>query len=224
MLLRVKSVSLFRFTMLLQGHNSLPFSVYNVKQGQIGLPFPIYNVITGSNQSPLFDLQCYYKVKSVSLFRFTMLLQGQIGLPFPIYNVITGSNQSPLFDLQCYYKVKSVSLFRFTMLLQGQIGLSFRFTRFLQGQIGLPFSIYNVFTVWHDSFSFRCTGISHNIYQVVVDYFIYLHVIYGIFWQYLRYIYMILPLEPLHFTGLSSIFTCSAPNIYTSFTVTFNIL
>ena len=53
---------------------------------------------------------------------------------------------------------------------------------------------------------------------------IYLHVIYRFFWQYLRYIYMILPLEPLHFTGLSSIFTFSAPNIYTSFTVTFDIL
>ena len=77
----VKSVSLFRFTMLLQGQTSLPFSIYNVKQGQISLPFSIYNVITGSNQSP-----------------------------FSIYNVITGSNQSPLFDLQCYYRVKSVSL------------------------------------------------------------------------------------------------------------------
>ena len=144
-------------------------------QGQISLPFSMYNVITGSNQSPFFDWHCYYRVKSVSLLRFTMILQsqiqdslfrftrflqgqtslpfsiynvkqGQISLPFSIYNVITGSNQSPLFDLQCYYRVKSVSPLRFTVLLQGQIGLSFRFTRFLQGQIGLPFSIYNVIT------------------------------------------------------------------------------
>ena len=148
-------------------------------QGQISLPFSIYNVITGSNRSL-----------------------------FSIYKVFTRSNWSPFFDLQCYYRVKLVTIFRFT--------------RFLQGELSLPFSIFSVFTVWNDSFSFRFTGISHNIYQVVVDYFIYLHVIYRIFWQYLRYIYMILPLEPLHFTGLS--FTCSAPNIYTSFTVTFNIL
>ena len=79
---RVKSVSLFRFTRFLQGLISLPFSLYNVITGQIALPFPIYNVITGSNQSPLFDLQCYYKVKSVSLFRFTVLLHGQIALSF----------------------------------------------------------------------------------------------------------------------------------------------
>ena len=128
----VKSVSLFRFTMLLQGQTSLPFSIYNVKQGQISLPFSIYNVITGSNQSPLFDLQCYYRVKSVSPFRFTVLLQGQIGLsfrftrflqgqiglPFSIYNVITGSNWSLFFDLQGFYRVNSVSLFRFSVFLQ----------------------------------------------------------------------------------------------------------
>ena len=40
---------------------------------------------------------------------------------------------------------------------------------------------------------------------------------------------MILPLEPLNFTGLSPFFTCPAPNIYGNsiysiFTVTFNIL
>ena len=109
------------------------------------------------------DLQCYYRIKPVSPFRFTMLLQGQISLPFSIYNVITGSNQSlfsiykvftrsnwsPFFDLQCYYRVKLVIIFRVT--------------RFLQGELSLPFSIFSVFTVWHDSFSFRFTGISHNI-------------------------------------------------------------
>ena len=87
---------------------------------------------TGSNQSPLFDLQCYYRVKSVFLVRFTRFLQGEISLSFSIYKVFTGWNQSPFFDLQCYYKVKSVT--------------RFRFTRFLQGQIGLSSSIYKVFT------------------------------------------------------------------------------
>ena len=43
-------------------------------QGQIGLPFSIYNVITGSNESPFFDLQGYYRVKLVTLFRFTRFL------------------------------------------------------------------------------------------------------------------------------------------------------
>ena len=166
---------------VITGSNQSPFSIYNVITGSISLPFSIYNVITGSNRSL-----------------------------FSIHKVFTRSNWSFFFDLQCYYRVKLVTIFRFT--------------RLLQGELSLPFSIFSVFTVWNDSYSFRFTGISHNIYQVVVDYFIYLHVIYRIFWQYLRYIYMILHLEPLHFTGLSSIFTCSAPNIYTSFTVTFNIL
>ena len=62
--------------------------------------------------------------------------------------VVTGSNRSLFFDLQGFYRVKSVSLFRFT--------------RLLQGEISLPFSIFTVFTVWSDSFSFRFTGILHN--------------------------------------------------------------
>ena len=76
----LKSVSLFRFTMFLQG--------------QIGLPFSIYNVITGSNQSPFFDLQCYYRVKSVCLSRFTRILQGEISLPFSIFSLFTVWNDS----------------------------------------------------------------------------------------------------------------------------------
>ena len=62
-------------------------------------------------------------MKSVSLFRFTIILRGQISFPFWIYNVVTGSNQSPFFDLQCYYRVKSVTVFRFTGFLQGEISL-----------------------------------------------------------------------------------------------------
>ena len=120
--------------------------------------FSIYKVFTGSNRPPFFDLHGFYRVKSVSLFRFTVLLhgqislsfrftrflQGQIGLSFSIYNVFKGSNQSPFFDLQgftgsnrslffdlqCFYRVKPVSLFRFTVLLQGLILLHEEFLQF----------------------------------------------------------------------------------------------
>ena len=44
---------LFRFTRFLQG--------------QIGLPFSIYNVISGSNESPFFDFQCFYMISTRSL-------------------------------------------------------------------------------------------------------------------------------------------------------------
>ena len=71
----VKSVSLFRFTMLLQGQFGLSFRFTRFLQGQIGLPFSIYNVITGSNWSLFFDLQGFYRVNSVSLFRFSVFLQ-----------------------------------------------------------------------------------------------------------------------------------------------------
>ena len=82
-------------------------------QGQISRPFSIFIVITGSNKSPFLDLQCYYRVKSVSLFRFTMLLRGQISLPFWIM-LLRGQ-------------------FRFTMLLQGQIGHSFSIHKVFTG-------------------------------------------------------------------------------------------
>ena len=119
-LYRVKSVSLFRFTRFLQGQISLPFSIYSVITWSNRSPFLIYKVFTGSNRSLFSDLQGFYRVKSVSLFRFTRFLQGQISLPFSIYSVITWSNRSPFliykvftgsnrslfFDLQCYYRVK----------------------------------------------------------------------------------------------------------------------
>ena len=130
----------------------------------------MYKVFTGSNQSPLFDLHCYYRVKSVSLVRctrflqgqtislflFTRFLQGQICLPFSIYNVITRSNRSLVFDLQGFYRVKSVSLLRFT--------------RFLQGQISLPFLIFDIFTMLNDSIPFRFTGFLQNNCNVAVNY------------------------------------------------------
>ena len=127
-------------------------------QGQISLPFSIDIVITGSNRSPFFDLQWYYRVKSVSLFRFTRFLQGLISLPFSLYNVITGSNRSPFFDLQCYYRVKPVSLFRFTMLNRVKSVSLSRFTMLLQDQTSLPFSIYNVITGSNQSplFDLQC--------------------------------------------------------------------
>ena len=94
---RVKSVSPFRFTLLLdllQGQVSLPGSMYKVFTGSNHLSFSIYKVFTGSNQSPFFDLQSYYKVKSVSLLRFTRFLQGHISLPFLNFDIFTMLNDS----------------------------------------------------------------------------------------------------------------------------------
>ena len=53
---------------------SVRFRFTRFLQGQIGLPFSIYNVISGSNESPFFDFQCFYRVKSVSLCRFSVFL------------------------------------------------------------------------------------------------------------------------------------------------------
>ena len=80
---RIKSVSLYWFTIFLQG--------------LIGIH--------------LFDLQGFYRAKPVSFLLFTRFLQGQNSLPLSIYKNFTGSNQSPFFDLQCFYRVKSVSFF-----------------------------------------------------------------------------------------------------------------
>ena len=44
-------------------------------KGQIGHSFSIYKVFTESNQSPFFELQCYDRVKSVSLSRFSVFLK-----------------------------------------------------------------------------------------------------------------------------------------------------
>ena len=91
---------------LLKGQISLPGSMYKVFTGSNHLSFSIYKVFTGSNQSPFFDLQSYYKVKSVTRFRFTRFLQGQIGLCSSIYKVFTGSNQSSFFDFRYFYNVE----------------------------------------------------------------------------------------------------------------------
>ena len=113
----VKSVSLYRFTIFLQG--------------QIGIH--------------LFDLQGFYRVKPVSFVLFTRFLQGQNSLPLSIYKNFTGSNQSPFFDLQCFYRVKSVSLFRFPRFLPGPINvlIYMMFTRYLHV---LHKKIYGLFT------------------------------------------------------------------------------
>ena len=60
---RTWPVSFCRFTMLLQGQIGFSFSIYKVLQGQSGLSFSIYKVFTGSNQSPIFDFQCFNCVK-----------------------------------------------------------------------------------------------------------------------------------------------------------------
>ena len=113
-----KSVSLYRFTIFLQG--------------QIGIP--------------LFDLQGFYRVKPVSFLLFTRFLQGQNSLPLSIYKNFTGSNQSPFLDLQCFYRVKSVSLFfRLTRFSRGPINvlIYMMFTRYLHV---LNKKIYVLFT------------------------------------------------------------------------------
>ena len=113
---RVKSVSLYWFTIFLQG--------------QIGIH--------------LFDLQGFYRVKPVSFLLFTKFLRGGKSLSLSIYKNFTGSNQSPFFDLQCFYRVKSVFFFRFTRFLRVKSVSLFRFPRFLQGPINVL--IYMMFT------------------------------------------------------------------------------
>ena len=113
---RVKSVSLYWFTI------SLP--------GQISLPLSIYNIFTGSNRYPS--------------LRFTRFLQGQTSFISYFYKVFTGSKQSPFIDLQEFYRFKPVSLFWFTMFLRVKSVSLFRFPRFLQGPINVL--IYMMFT------------------------------------------------------------------------------
>ena len=143
---RVKSVS-FSFQLVFTGSNQSPFidlqclcldksvSLYRFTiflQGQIGIP--------------LFDLQGFYRVKPVSFLLFTRFLQGQNSLPLSIYKNFTGSNQSPFFDLQCFYRVNSVSLFfRLTRFLRGPINVLIYmiFTRYLHV---LRKTIYGLFT------------------------------------------------------------------------------
>ena len=147
----------------------LGFRLHWVEALYCGTSYFWHKVFKGSNQSPLFDLQCYYRVKSVSLvrftrflqgqiislFRFTRFLQGQISPSFSIYKVFTGWNQSPFFDLQCYYKVKSVTRFRFTRFLQGQIGLSSSIYKFFTGSNQSPFFDFRYFynVEWFHPFS-----------------------------------------------------------------------
>ena len=89
---RVKSVSLYWFTIFLQG--------------QIGIH--------------LFDLQGFYRVKPVSFVLFTRFLQGQNSLPLSIYKNFTGSNQSPFFDLQCFYGLNQSPFFDFQGFYRAQ--------------------------------------------------------------------------------------------------------
>ena len=67
-------------------------------------------VVTGTNRS--FSIyKVFYRVKSVSLFRFTRLLQGQISLPFSILiSVFLQCEMIPsLFDVQGFYIIERFS-------------------------------------------------------------------------------------------------------------------
>ena len=124
------------------------------------LIYLVNEILLAANPKDLsfFALQGFYRVKSVSLFRFTMLFQGQMSLPFLIYKAITESNwslffdlhgyQSPFFDFQCFYRLKSVSLFRFSVFLHNiyQVVVNYLvwFTCYLQ-------NVLTIFTVYlHD--------------------------------------------------------------------------
>ena len=130
---RVKSVS-FSFQLVFTGSNQSPFidlqclcpdksavSLYRFTiflQGQIGIP--------------LFDLQGFYRVKPVSFLLFTRFLQGQNSLPLSIYKNITGSNQSlSFFDLQGFYGTQSMSWFTWFLHVIYMF-LEKRFTGYLQ--------------------------------------------------------------------------------------------
>ena len=130
-----KSRPHFRFTKFLQGQISIPLSIYKVLTGSNYDPFLIYNVFTASNQLPFFDLQGSYRVKSVSLFRFTRFLQGQISLPFQICKAFAGSNQSPFFDLQGFDRFKLRPFFDLQYFCSIKSASLFRFTRFLQSSL-----------------------------------------------------------------------------------------
>ena len=124
-----------------------------------------------------FQLQCFYGVKSVSLYWFTMSLPGQISLPLSIYNIFTGSNRYPSLRftrflqgqtsfISSFYRVKTVSLYRFT--------------RILQVQTSLPFLIYNVSTGSNQSlFFFRLTRFLRGPINVLIYMMFtrYLHVV-----------------------------------------------
>ena len=127
---------------------------------KLALIYLVNEISLAANPKDLsfFALQGFYRVKSVSLFRFTMLFQGQMSLPFLIYKAITEWNwslffdvhgyQSPFFDFQCFYRVKSVSLFRFSVFLHDiyQVVVNYLvwFTCYLQ-------NVLTIFTVYlHD--------------------------------------------------------------------------
>ena len=76
-------------------------------------------------KTDLFDLQCIYRILTVSHFRFTCYLQNLDSLPFSIFMLFTESWQSTNFDLHVIHRILTVSLFRFTCYLQNLDSLPF---------------------------------------------------------------------------------------------------
>ena len=171
---------------------------------RLGFRFHWVEVLYGGTSDLSFWAQGFYRVKSVSPFRFTMLLQGQINLHGSSYKVFTGSNQSLFFDLQGFYRVKSVSLFRFTMLFQGQIGHSFSIYKVFTGSNQSLFfdlqgfyRIKSVSLFWFSEF-LQCWMIPslfdlHGFYIIITmsqwTILFNLLVCYSIFWQYIHSIF-----------------------------------
>ena len=93
--------------------SSLPFEE-GLLFCSLKLLFSTYIIVTGSWQSPFFNLQVIYRILTVSLFQFTCYLQDLESLPFSIYMLFTGSWQSPFFNFYVIYRILTVSLFQFT--------------------------------------------------------------------------------------------------------------
>ena len=115
----VKSVSLYRFTIFLQGQIGFPLFNLQGLQGQTSLLSSFYKVFTGSKQSD-------------TLYRFTRISQVRTSLPFMIYNVFTESNQSLFYYLQGF--------------LQGQISLPFSIFKVFTGP-NQCLDLHNVYTL-----------------------------------------------------------------------------
>ena len=75
----------------------------------------------------------FLRVKSVSLYRFTIFLPGQISLSLLIYNIFTESNQSPFINLKYFYRVKNVSIFLIYKVFTVDCEQPFSFFRFSKG-------------------------------------------------------------------------------------------
>ena len=167
--------------------SSLPFEE-GLLFCSLKLPFSTYVIVTGSWQSPIFNLLVIYRILTVSLIQFTCYLQDLGSLPFSIYMLFTGSWQSPFLNLHVIYRILTVFLFQFSHVIYRILTVSlFEFTCYLQDLDSIPFSIYMLLTV--PLFQFTCylqnlDSVPFLIYMLFTESwqspFFNLHVIYRI--------------------------------------------